>query len=242
MRNLDDWVDVARVPQDDGPHPVVPIGVLGRVHGGDGLLPRGAYQRREAARALALTEDVLALNAARHTAWHFRRRCLEALGADLRRELEFISSDGRGQSQELPDLVSSPRDRRATWRSEAELAFVAQILAEDSKNYHAWSHRQWVTKAHGPELPRLCRADARPRSPKQLGVESPMVCGPQLRGAHGRGHRPARGGVHVQVHRLVREQRPRVGLPPRLSSPTSMPRTRRPRACAATSSSRSASK
>ena len=25
MRNPEDWVDVARVPQDDGPHPVVPI-------------------------------------------------------------------------------------------------------------------------------------------------------------------------------------------------------------------------
>ena len=25
-----------------------------------------------------------------------------------------------------------------------ELAFIAEILKKDAKNYHAWQHRQWV--------------------------------------------------------------------------------------------------
>ncbi len=25
-----------------------------------------------------------------------------------------------------------------------ELQFVAEILSQDAKNYHAWQHRQWV--------------------------------------------------------------------------------------------------
>ncbi|KAF9213899.1 CAAX geranylgeranyltransferase alpha subunit [Podila verticillata] len=31
-----------------------------------------------------------------------------------------------------------------------ELAFIAAALAEDSKNYHAWSYRQWVLSHFGP--------------------------------------------------------------------------------------------
>ena len=27
---------------------------------------------------------------------------------------------------------------------ESELAYIAEVLEVDSKNYHAWSHRQWL--------------------------------------------------------------------------------------------------
>lgn len=29
---------------------------------------------------------------------------------------------------------------------ETELAYIADVLEEDSKNYHAWSHRQWLIR------------------------------------------------------------------------------------------------
>lgn len=33
-----------------------------------------------------------------------------------------------------------------------ELQFVAEILSQDAKNYHAWQHRQWViqVRIHTP--------------------------------------------------------------------------------------------
>jgi protein farnesyltransferase/geranylgeranyltransferase type-1 subunit alpha len=41
-------------------------------------------------RALALTEEVIVLNAANYTAWHFRRLCLEALKSDLKKEMAYV--------------------------------------------------------------------------------------------------------------------------------------------------------
>ena len=149
MRNLDDWVDVARVPQDDGPHPVVPIAYSAEYTEVMDYFRAVLTSDERSARALALTEDVLALNAANYTAWHFRRRCLEALGADLRRELEFISAMAEDNPKNYQIWYHRHAIVERLGDPSAELAFVAQILAEDSKNYHAWSHRQWVTKAHG---------------------------------------------------------------------------------------------
>lgn len=33
-----------------------------------------------------------------------------------------------------------------------ELEFIADILSEDAKNYHAWQHRQWVIQVGGGAL------------------------------------------------------------------------------------------
>lgn len=30
-----------------------------------------------------------------------------------------------------------------------ELEFIADILSQDAKNYHAWQHRQWVIQVGG---------------------------------------------------------------------------------------------
>lgn len=32
-----------------------------------------------------------------------------------------------------------------------ELEFIADILSQDAKNYHAWQHRQWVIQVGGGE-------------------------------------------------------------------------------------------
>ncbi len=45
-------------------------------------------------RSLALTEEVIKLNAANYTAWHFRRLCLAALNAELAEEMEYVDSIG----------------------------------------------------------------------------------------------------------------------------------------------------
>jgi protein farnesyltransferase/geranylgeranyltransferase type-1 subunit alpha len=54
--------------------------------------------------------------------------------------------------------------------SSHELAFVEQILNEDSKNYHAWGYRQWVLSRFGlwegelEFISRLLREDVRNNS------------------------------------------------------------------------------
>jgi protein farnesyltransferase/geranylgeranyltransferase type-1 subunit alpha len=34
---------------------------------------------------------------------------------------------------------------------ESELDYIAEVLEEDSKNYYAWSHRQWILKTANEE-------------------------------------------------------------------------------------------
>ncbi len=36
-----------------------------------------------------------------------------------------------------------------------ELEFIADILSQDAKNYHAWQHRQWVIQVGGEALSRV---------------------------------------------------------------------------------------
>lgn len=104
-------------------------------------------------RALDLTTEVIALNSANYTCWHFRRLCLDALPLDA-------TSRARALAAELDYVASvaadSPKNYQLWYHRQAiversrdpsqELAFTATVLAEDAKNYHCWAHRQWVIR------------------------------------------------------------------------------------------------
>jgi protein farnesyltransferase/geranylgeranyltransferase type-1 subunit alpha len=62
--------------------------------------------------------------------WHHRRLLLTALRA----------SASSSSSPSSPSSSSS----EALALAHAELAFIARCLAEDAKNYHTWSYRQWL--------------------------------------------------------------------------------------------------
>lgn len=86
----DEWADVEPIPQDDGPRPAVAIAYSRDFSHAMGLL-RAALQRNELShRSLRLTERVIAMNAANYTAWHFRRLCVQSLGASLDAELDWL--------------------------------------------------------------------------------------------------------------------------------------------------------
>jgi hypothetical protein len=129
---------------------------------------RALYARQEVSpRALALTEDAIALNPANYSAWHYRRVILRGLqtpstspspssasspSVDFRDELAFLERvAGAGASKNYQ--VWQHRRVLAGWLGEgagaAELAFSQLHLLDDAKNYHAWSHRQWAVQAFG---------------------------------------------------------------------------------------------
>lgn len=76
---------------------------------------------------------------------------LEALGADLNEELEFVDHIAKGN----PKNYQIWHHRRWVAKKvgsaalHKELEFTKQIFCEDAKNYHAWSHRQWVLQELG---------------------------------------------------------------------------------------------
>jgi len=86
------WEDVEPVPQDDGPDPVVSIRYADEFRSTMDLFRAVMHAQEFSARALALTAQVVEGNPANYTAWQYRRRCLDATGADLREELRYTEA------------------------------------------------------------------------------------------------------------------------------------------------------
>lgn len=67
----------------------------------------------------------------------------------------FITNKGRNHS-EFSTLVLNRHHRRMVveWLNDPseELEFIADVLSQDAKNYHAWQHRQWVIQVGGGAL------------------------------------------------------------------------------------------
>ncbi|KAI9996811.1 hypothetical protein PInf_000073 [Phytophthora infestans] len=143
------WADVVKVPQDDGPNPIVSIAYSANftdiMDCFRGVLKLNEYSER----TLALTLDVIDANPANYTVWYFRRRVLEALGSDLREELQFTAD----MAIQHPKNYQIWHHRReiCTMLHDAseEKEFCALAIDGDSKNYHAWAHRQWAVKIFG---------------------------------------------------------------------------------------------
>eukprot|EP00475_Leptophrys_vorax_P020511 TRINITY_DN2807_c0_g1_i5.p1 TRINITY_DN2807_c0_g1~~TRINITY_DN2807_c0_g1_i5.p1 ORF type:complete len:243 (+),score=57.35 TRINITY_DN2807_c0_g1_i5:26-730(+) len=141
-----EYADVKPIPQDDGPVPVVSIIYTDEFKEVMDYFRAFLKSDERSPRALAVTAEVIKLNAANYTAWYFRRLCLDATGVDLNAELAFVSKCA----------LASPKNYQL-WQHRRwllgklgdftkELDHTAEILSMDSKNYHAWAHRQWSIK------------------------------------------------------------------------------------------------
>ena len=144
---LGGYKDVKTVPQDDGPHPVVPISYSqGYVELMD--IFRGLLAVDEvSARGLRLTTELMGYNAANYTLWHYRRKCLKSIGADLHEELSWVTNIGGSNPKNYQIWFHRRALVEQIGTAEAgqqELQYTEIVFAEDAKNYHAWGHRQWV--------------------------------------------------------------------------------------------------
>jgi len=97
-------------------------------------------------RALKLTGEVIAMNAANYTAWHYRRLCLFGLKSDLKEELKWTESFALSNAKNYQLWHHRRILVETTNQLGNELEHTEEILKQDAKNYHAWSHRQWVLK------------------------------------------------------------------------------------------------
>ncbi|KAG8460767.1 hypothetical protein KFE25_010822 [Diacronema lutheri] len=144
--------DLAPVAQDDGPAPVVRIKYTPEFEEAMGRFRAILLRGEVGERALAVTGEVIDLNAANYTAWAYRRRCLEALGSreTWARELEWSADVTRDNQKNYQVWFHRRRCVEAVGAGDAsELAFVAECLDADGKNYHAWGYRQWLIGRFG---------------------------------------------------------------------------------------------
>lgn len=140
------WSDVVPIPQDDGPRPVVSIAYTDIFREVMDRFRAILAKDERSPRALQLTAEVIALNPANYTVWHFRRLVLEALGSDLLEELGFLDAVAEGNHKNYQiwhhrRWVVQKLGKDAVYK---ELEFTEGALEDDAKNYHAWSHRQWL--------------------------------------------------------------------------------------------------
>jgi len=131
---------------------------------------RAIFRSQEiSARTLKLTATCLHLNPANYTVWHYRRKCLQSLHLPLnandkphankdwsyiKDDLDMAASLGGDNPKNYQIwyhrramLEQLPRPEFMNIAKEIELEYINAVLRIDAKNYHAWSHRQWVISA-----------------------------------------------------------------------------------------------
>ena len=152
--------DIEPVPQADGPTAVCRIDYPPNFKTAFDYF-RALLQRTEySPRALRLTELCLEQNPANYTVWHYRRACLyatpttldNAAAWDLQADLNLAARLG-GDNPKNYQIWYHRRailEKHAAQQSanadvaKKELEYVQGVLQVDGKNYHAWSHRQWL--------------------------------------------------------------------------------------------------
>ncbi|KAJ3322164.1 hypothetical protein HDU76_013939 [Blyttiomyces sp. JEL0837] len=138
--------DLAPIPQDDGPNPIVPIAYSDEYSSAMGYMRRILQNGEFSTRAFDLTTEILNMNPAHYSIWKFRQDLLKHLNVDFNVELEYATS----MADEHPKNYQIWHHRQVIMESiktpnpTEEITFINSMLDSDSKNYHAWSYRKWV--------------------------------------------------------------------------------------------------
>jgi len=134
-------------------------------------------------RVLALTEDIISMNAAHYTVWLYRASTIFALDYSVDKELDWVNEVALDNEKNyqiwhhrqilVNHLYSSISSDPAALQklAESELSFMTLMFNADSKNYHVWSYRQYLVRklnlfndAEIKSTESLLRADVRNNS------------------------------------------------------------------------------
>jgi protein farnesyltransferase/geranylgeranyltransferase type-1 subunit alpha len=147
-----EWKDVTPILQQDGPTPVCAIKYSARFVDVMNYFRAILAADEHSERAWKLTEDAIDVNPSNYTAWTFRRVLIRALNKDINEEIDYLNqfADPNPKNYQLWHhrrvIAEEGKDANAPLR---ELEYTRKVLTGDEgdrKNYHAWSHRQWVVK------------------------------------------------------------------------------------------------
>jgi len=147
FRERNEWSDVKPIPLDEGPNPVCTIAYSEQFTETMDYFRAILQADERSERALQLTSEVIALNAANYTVWYFRRLVLEGIKGDLKKELEFVTKEGKKNAKNYQIWYHRRHLIEKLQDFSEELDYTASHLEEDAKNYHAWAHRQWVLQS-----------------------------------------------------------------------------------------------
>lgn len=179
------WADVEPIAADEGKDALVQIMYSDVYKHTTGLLRAVMAAGETSERVLDLTADVISMNAAHYTVWHYRLQTLIALrdeGSYGQRENslpillgQLLGGQGDGLKVDMAGEVMEDYEwlnkvtldtaknfqiwhyRQCLLPADVTTMFarmyfkmeryvVEMVLEEEPKNYHAWSHLQWVVR------------------------------------------------------------------------------------------------
>ncbi|KAJ1674109.1 CAAX geranylgeranyltransferase alpha subunit [Spiromyces aspiralis] len=155
----DEWQDITPVAQNDGEQAVCAIAYDERYLSTLNYF-RAVLQKREVSeRAWGVTTETIELNPAHYTAWVYRLELFRELGKSGEAEIEWLN----GLAKDHPKNYQLWHYRESIVKSlllvvkddgegedgkkrvlKSEMGFSAEMIDEDSKNFHVWSYRQWL--------------------------------------------------------------------------------------------------
>eukprot|EP00760_Papus_ankaliazontas_P032270 PhM_4_TR5722/c0_g1_i1/m.90464/K05955/FNTA; protein farnesyltransferase/geranylgeranyltransferase type-1 subunit alpha len=146
--------DIPQIPLNDGPAPVVKINYTDDFTTAMNLF-RGVLQSQEMSqRVLDLLWLVIKISPAHYTVWKHRRDVIRAIRASVPSELELTSSLARRTPKNFQlwhhrrDLMVEGVTAQDDSVVRDERILCSDILDDDSKNYHVWSHRKWLVQRY----------------------------------------------------------------------------------------------
>ncbi|KAK4687464.1 protein farnesyltransferase/geranylgeranyltransferase type-1 subunit alpha, partial [Tremellales sp. Uapishka_1] len=160
LQARDQWADLAPIPQDDGPAPLVPIMYSEEYKDAMDHFRALSASGEHSERGLELTETIIRLNPAHYTVWQYRMAILLELKADLEKELELMNEFARENLKSyqvwhhrlLLLTHLSPLDPTK------EIDFIHDALVPDPKNYHTWAYLHWLY-SHFAKMSRISSKD-----------------------------------------------------------------------------------
>ncbi|KAJ1667802.1 CAAX geranylgeranyltransferase alpha subunit [Coemansia sp. RSA 1813] len=166
LKEQEEWKDVTPIPQEEEINTVCPIAYTDEYSDMMSYLRAVMAKCEVSQRALDLTGRIIKVNPGHYTVWMYRKKLVEDLDTDSESELSWVTEiseihhknyqlwhyrealisrllDPRTVEDLTQDqLVNNPVIRR-------ELLFASNAIDGDSKNFHAWSYRQWIVRTYG---------------------------------------------------------------------------------------------